>query len=112
MSPAAGPPLILPSGGGRPSARWLSMSSAPTKSWLKETTLRSRLTEMIAEAAAPKQSKKKISAVDWPGLRADFPILDQRVHGQPLIYFDNAATTQKPRPVLEALRHYYDRANA
>ena len=37
-------------------------------------------------------------------IRADFPILDQQVHGQPLIYFDNAATTQKPRAVIEALR--------
>lgn len=50
--------------------------------------------------------------VDWPALRADFPILDQKVHGQPLIYFDNAATTQKPRAVLEALRQFYERDNA
>src|SRR5256885_8217920 len=50
--------------------------------------------------------------MDWPALRADFLILDQKVHGQPLIYFDNAATTQKPRPVLDALRHYYERDNA
>ena len=41
-----------------------------------------------------------------------FPILDQQVHGQPLIYFDNAATTQKPRAVIEALRHYYEHDNA
>src|SRR5438105_8157945 len=69
--------------------------------------------KMIAEAAAPRQSKKKIqSGVDWPAIRADFPILDQKVHGQPLIYFDNAATTQKPRAVVEALRHYYERDNA
>src|SRR5437016_1736676 len=68
---------------------------------------------MIAEVAAPKQSKKKIqSRVDWRAIRADFPILDQKVHGQPLIYFDNAATTQKPRPVLDTLRHYYERDNA
>jgi cysteine desulfurase / selenocysteine lyase len=45
-------------------------------------------------------------------VREDFPILDQQVHGQPLIYFDNAATTQKPRAVLDALRHYYERDNA
>src|SRR5687767_7207639 len=45
-------------------------------------------------------------------LRGDFPILDQQVHGQPLIYFDNAATTQKPRPVVDALRSYYERDNA
>src|SRR5205085_6313681 len=39
-------------------------------------------------------------------------ILDQKVHGQPLIYFDNAATTQKPGAVLDKLRHYYERDNA
>jgi cysteine desulfurase/selenocysteine lyase len=50
--------------------------------------------------------------VDWSSFRSDFPVLDQRVHGQPLIYFDNAATTQKPRPVLDALRNYYERDNA
>ena len=49
---------------------------------------------------------------DWASLRSDFPILDQKVHGHPLIYFDNAATTQKPRIVLEALSHYYERDNA
>lgn len=49
---------------------------------------------------------------DWAGLRGDFPILDQRVHGQPLIYFDNAASSQKPRAVIDALRHYYEHDNA
>ena len=49
---------------------------------------------------------------DWKTLAKDFPILHQKVHGQPLIYFDNAATTQKPRQVVEALRNYYDRDNA
>jgi cysteine desulfurase / selenocysteine lyase len=64
---------------------------------------------MITEAAAPKRKKKM---PDWSALRADFPILDQQVHGQPLIYFDNAATTQKPRPVVEATRLYYEHDNA
>jgi cysteine desulfurase / selenocysteine lyase len=50
--------------------------------------------------------------VNWSAVRADFPILDQQVHGQPLIYFDNAATTQKPRAVVEALRYYYEHDNA
>jgi cysteine desulfurase / selenocysteine lyase len=50
--------------------------------------------------------------VDWPAIREDFPILRQRVHGHRLIYFDNAATSQKPRPVLETLRHYYEHNNA
>jgi cysteine desulfurase/selenocysteine lyase len=66
---------------------------------------------MITEAVAPaKQAKMK--KIDWSALRADFPILDQEVHGQPLIYFDNAATSQKPRAVLDALRHYYEHDNA
>jgi len=45
-------------------------------------------------------------------IREDFPILDQQVNGKPLIYFDNAATTQKPKAVLEALNHYYSFDNA
>ncbi len=49
---------------------------------------------------------------DWRRVRADFPILDQTVHGRPLIYFDNAATTQKPLAVLQALQRYYERDNA
>ena len=50
--------------------------------------------------------------IDWSALREDFPILDQQVHGKPLIYFDNAATSQKPRAVIDALRHYYEHDNA
>ena len=52
------------------------------------------------------------AAINWEKVRADFPILDQEVHGRPLIYFDNAATTQKPRAVIDALRSYYERNNA
>src|SRR5260370_24085907 len=62
---------------------------------------------MIAEATEEPQKK-----TNWAALRRDFPILDQDVHGQPLIYFDNAATTQKPRAVLDTLRNYYERDNA
>lgn len=49
---------------------------------------------------------------DLSAHRADFPILHQSIHGQPLIYFDNAATTQKPRAVLDALLRYYEHDNA
>ena len=50
--------------------------------------------------------------VDWTSVRKQFPILDQQVHGHPLVYFDNAATTQKPKSVLDALQHYYQHDNA
>ena len=50
--------------------------------------------------------------VDWNAIREDFPILREEAHGHPLIYFDNAATSQKPRAVIDALRHYYEHDNA
>ncbi|MGE5469680.1 MAG: SufS family cysteine desulfurase [Bacteroidota bacterium] len=46
------------------------------------------------------------------GRRADFPILQREVHGLPLVYLDNAATTQKPRSVIEAEAYYYAHYNA
>lgn len=45
-------------------------------------------------------------------VRPDFPILHQQVNGKPLAYLDNAATSQKPSAVLNALKHYYERDNA
>src|SRR5437899_9363001 len=52
------------------------------------------------------------SHVDWSALREDFPILRERAHGHPLIYFDSAATSQKPRAVIDALRNFYEHENA
>ncbi len=54
----------------------------------------------------------KTVPIDWSLIRDDFPILNQNVHGQPLIYLDNAATTQKPRAVLQSLEQYYQHDNA
>lgn len=45
-------------------------------------------------------------------IRSDFPILDHKVSGHPLVYLDNAATAQKPRPVLDASRYYYEALNS
>ena len=47
------------------------------------------------------------TSFDVAAIRADFPILDSQVHGKPLVYLDNAATTQKPRVVLDTLTDYY-----
>ncbi len=51
-------------------------------------------------------------AYDVNEIRKDFPILDRKIHGKPLVYLDNAATTQKPRQVIDALVHYYEHYNA
>src|SRR5690242_17193817 len=52
------------------------------------------------------------SQVDWPAIREDFPILHERVNGHPLIYFDSAASSQKPTAVLDVVRSYYEHENA
>lgn len=49
---------------------------------------------------------------DVASVRAEFPILGTTAHGRPLVYLDNAATTQKPRAVLDALTSYYEASNA
>jgi cysteine desulfurase / selenocysteine lyase len=54
----------------------------------------------------------KTEAIDVQKLRADFPILKRKVHGKRLVYLDNAATTQKPQAVIDALVDYYSRYNS
>ncbi len=49
---------------------------------------------------------------DVEAIRRDFPILDQRINGKPLVYLDNAASSQRPRPVIEAISHYYEHDHA
>ncbi|MCP4899109.1 MAG: cysteine desulfurase [bacterium] len=55
----------------------------------------------VETAAAP--------ALDIDGVRSDFPALHQQAHGKPLVYLDNAATTQKPRAVIDAVQGFYER---
>jgi cysteine desulfurase/selenocysteine lyase len=52
------------------------------------------------------------SPAELQKIRADFPILQQKVNGKPLVYFDNAATSQKPRAVIDAIVRYYETTNA
>ena len=51
-------------------------------------------------------------ALDAQKLRADFPIFEQKIHGKPLAYLDSAASSQKPRQVLDALREFYETSYA
>lgn len=53
-----------------------------------------------------------VASFDTAALRAQFPILRQQVHGRPLVYFDNAASSQKPQQVIDAVSRYYATINA
>lgn len=55
---------------------------------------------------------EKLTTINVMKIREDFPILKRRVNGKPLVYFDNAATSQKPSVVIEAIRRYYSEYNA
>ena len=57
-------------------------------------------------------AQQHLPTFDAAAIRADFPILQQQVNGHPLVYLDNAATTQKPRSVIAAIVDYYQRDNA
>jgi cysteine desulfurase/selenocysteine lyase len=60
----------------------------------------------------PEECPKVDKPYDPEAVRLDFPILDTKAHGKPLVYLDNAATTQKPTAVLDTLEAYYRRDNA
>ena len=57
-------------------------------------------------------ASKDLTTLDITSIRADFPILSREVYGKPLVYLDNAATSQKPRSVIDALTEYYEGYNA
>jgi cysteine desulfurase/selenocysteine lyase len=65
-------------------------------------------TELLAAEGRPGGQR----AFDVESIREDFPILKRQVHGKPLVYLDNAATSQKPRVVIETLERYYTEDNA
>ncbi|MFO0968938.1 MAG: SufS family cysteine desulfurase [Gemmataceae bacterium] len=57
-------------------------------------------------------TKRRVAPFDVARIRADFPILREKVHGKPLVYLDNAASTQKPRAVIDAINRYYETTHA
>ena len=72
---------------------------------------------MSAQVAVPRLQRKPVGETarghfDVERIRADFPILRELIHGRPLVYLDNAATSQKPDPVIDAVANYYRHQNA
>jgi cysteine desulfurase/selenocysteine lyase len=67
---------------------------------------------MSAATAVPVRRTTSAPPYDVEKIRADFPILHRKVHGHELVYLDNAATSQKPQSVIDALVRYYEGENA
>jgi len=55
---------------------------------------------------------EKVQGYDVEAIRRDFPVLDQQIRGKQLVYLDNAATSQKPKAVIDTIVHYYENDNA
>lgn len=83
---------------------FLTPSSVPVAS----PTLPAEPRQELASKPAPQSSRP----FQIESIRQDFPILSQTVHGRPLIWLDNAATTQKPRQVIDAISQFYERDNS
>ena len=64
------------------------------------------------KANSPQTDSAPVKSFDVARIRADFPILQQKIHGKPLVYFDNGATSQKPQAVIDALARYYSVENS
>ena len=80
---------------------------------LPETAMAAASAPVVAAATpAPVSAPTRTEAFDVERVRADFPILCRQIREHPLVYLDNAATTQKPRAVLDAIARYYANGNA
>nr|MBO2489469.1 cysteine desulfurase CsdA [Gammaproteobacteria bacterium] len=62
--------------------------------------------------SAAQPTMTSTTALDVASIRRDFPILEQRINGKPLVYLDNAASSQRPRAVIDAIRSYYETDHA
>lgn len=86
-------------------------SPAPRRQDTKGRVLAGKVVK-TANGATIEAIGKVLRKFDVEKIRKDFPILKEKVHGKPLVYLDNAATTQKPLPVLETLDSYYRTYNS
>jgi cysteine desulfurase/selenocysteine lyase len=77
----------------------------------KKSAVRSRPVA-TGQASAPSPAREAARAYDVEKIRGDFPILRQKIRGKALVYLDNAATSQKPQSVINAITRYYERDNA
>ena len=79
---------------------------------LEKTTRQFPYSNPIDPFFAPHIRDQHFGIFDVQSIRQDFPILQERVNGKPLIWFDNAATTQKPKAVIDRLSYFYEHENS
>jgi cysteine desulfurase/selenocysteine lyase len=84
--------------------------SGPSFAFLEENAAAHR--PSLGQSAAGGAALGSAGMLDVHGVRKDFPILSERVNGKPLIWFDNAATTQKPQAVIDRLSRFYASENS
>src|SRR5580658_1592115 len=75
-------------------------ATAANQRWRNRMTTAARRLDAERQTAPVRDARSRI---DIERIRAAFPILQQKIHGKPLVYLDNAATTQKPRAVIDAI---------
>src|SRR5581483_5828347 len=103
-------PSPLPEGEGARGPLW---EAERVRSPLPEYRERENRSAMpVRTETRTRDSARKAPPLDVYRIRRDFPILQTKSNGKPLVYLDNAATTQKPRAVIDALTRYYELENA
>ncbi len=83
-------------------------SEAPATAPKDEPDLYFLPTAEVLDGDTPKLQQTSDQGFDPHSIREDFPILHQKIHGKPLIWMDNAATTQKPQAVIDRISHFYE----
>ncbi|WP_407077050.1 family 2A encapsulin nanocompartment cargo protein cysteine desulfurase [Nakamurella sp.] len=101
------PSGLLPTAGAVPPA-----AGAPTYYFADRVEPPTRRSADAAQGAAPRLASDPHPPFDVRLVRRDFPILAERVNGHQLVWFDNAATTQKPQAVIDRLAHFYRHENS
>jgi cysteine desulfurase / selenocysteine lyase len=84
-----------------------SVAPAPTPTYPVSLPANHQIRPELVPQLTPRPGQFDVGAI-----RRDFPILQEQPHGKPLVWLDNAATTQKPRAVIERLKHFYEHENS
>ncbi len=106
-SPASGSPGVPPAGSSHPALA--SPGDPPATSSFSDVTSFSAGRGAVAPSGGLARSA---GLFDAASIKRDFPILRERIHGRPLVWLDNAATTQKPQAVIDRVASFYERENS